>query len=143
MSTYGLERTKLNHAIGLDDSETEVDPQNPNPRGAHGGDDEEDLLDEIIRSFNERWFQAWDATPEDQRVKFVTLTKHVYAHPDYQTKVANNMDTQNSDLALRKILEEVMSDQRRKELDLYRLYVNDDSFKQAFFDTMKRMVSNV
>lgn len=143
LSTYGLERTKLNHAIGLDDSGSELDPQNPNPRGAHGGEDEEELLDEIIRSFNERWFQAWDATPEDQRVKFVTLTKHVYAHPDYQTKVANNMDAQNSDLALEKILEEVMSDQRRKELDLYRLYVNDDSFKQAFFDTMKRMVGNV
>src|SRR5690606_30923697 len=30
LSTYGLERVKLNHSIGLDDSETEVDPQNPN-----------------------------------------------------------------------------------------------------------------
>ena len=36
------------------------------------------------------------------------------------------MNTQNSDLALRKILGDVMSDQRRKELDLYRLYAKDD-----------------
>ncbi|MCK9562639.1 MAG: DEAD/DEAH box helicase family protein [Bacteroidales bacterium] len=42
LSTYALERTKLNHAIGLDDSEAELDPQNPNPRGAHGGDEEKD-----------------------------------------------------------------------------------------------------
>ncbi len=31
--TYGLERVKLNVSIGLDSSETEVDPQNPNPGG--------------------------------------------------------------------------------------------------------------
>jgi len=27
LSTYGLERVKLNHTIGLDDSETELEPQ--------------------------------------------------------------------------------------------------------------------
>src|SRR5690606_13507681 len=57
LSTYGLERTKLNYTIGLDDSKTEVDPQNPNPRGAHGNEEEKDPMDEIIRSLNERRFQ--------------------------------------------------------------------------------------
>ncbi|MEQ8714776.1 MAG: DEAD/DEAH box helicase family protein [Cyclobacteriaceae bacterium] len=140
LSTYGLERTKLNHSIGLDDFESEVDPQNPNPRGAHGGEEEKDLLDQIIQTFNERWFHGWDATPEDQRVKFVTLSKHIQAHPDYKSKVADNPDAQNSDLALRRILDEVMGQQRKKELDLYKLYAKDESFYQAFFDTMKRMV---
>jgi len=138
LSTYGLERVKLNYAIGLDDSETEVDPQNPNPRGAHGEEDK-DPLELIIQSFNERWFQGWDATPEDQRVKFISLTKSIQAHPDYKTKVAENRDQQNKDLAFRKILDEVMSKQRKNELDLYRLYAKDDAFYQAFFDTMKRM----
>ncbi|UMB60851.1 DEAD/DEAH box helicase family protein [Lutibacter sp. A80] len=138
LSTYGIERVKLNQVIGLDDSETEVDPQNPNVRGAHG-ETEEDLLETIIQSFNERWFQGWEATPEDQRVKFISLTKSIQAHPDFKTKVAENKDVQNKDLAFRKILDEVMSKQRKQELDLYRLYVKDDTFKQAFFDTMKRM----
>ena len=140
-STYGLERVKLNHTIGLDDSATELDPQNPNPRGAHGGEEEKDPLDEIIRSFNERWFHGWEATPEDQRVKFVTFSKHIQAHPDYQSKVADNRDTQNSDFAFKKILDDVMRQQRKNELDLYRLFAKDDAFNQAFFDTMKRMVS--
>jgi type I restriction enzyme R subunit len=35
-----------------------------------------------------------------------------------------------------------MSNQRKQELDLYRLYAKDDAFYQAFFDTMKRM-SNI
>lgn len=142
LSTYGLERTKLNHSIGLDDSTSELDPQNPNPRGAHGNDGEKDILDEIIKTFNERWFHGWDATPEDQRVKFVSLSKHVQAHPDFESKVANNKDVQNRDLAFKRILDEVMGQQRKKELELYKLYAKDESFYQAFFDTMKRMVDN-
>ena len=140
LSTYGLERTKLNHSIGLDDSESEVDPQNANPRGAHGDEGEKDELEEIIKTFNERWFHGWEATPEDQRVKFVTLSKQVRNHPDFAKKVAKNTNTPTRDLALRKILEDVMSQQRRQELELYKLYAKDDAFKSAFFDTMKRMV---
>ncbi len=142
LSTYGLERTKLNHTIGLDDSSTDLDPQNPNPRGAHEGDEEKDPLDEIIKSFNERWFHGWDATPEDQRVKFLTLNKHVQAHPDFKSKVAENTDDQNRDLALRRIMDEVMGQQRKRELELYKLYAKDESFYQAFFNTMKRMIDN-
>jgi type I restriction enzyme R subunit len=142
LSTYGLERTRLNHTIGLDDSDSELDPQNPNPRGAHSSEEEKDPLDEIIRAFNERWFHGWDATPEDQRIKFLSLSKHIQAHPDYQAKVAENTDTQNRDIAFKKILDEVMSRQRKKELELYKLYAKDDSFYQAFFDTMKRITDN-
>lgn len=139
LSTYGLERVKLNQSIVLDEDETELDPQNPNPRGAHGNDEEINPLDLIINSFNERWFQGWEATPEDQRIKFITLTKQIQAHPDYLTKVAENNDVANKDLAFKKILDDVMSKQRKNELDLYRLYAQDDAFYQAFFDTMKRM----
>jgi type I restriction enzyme, R subunit len=142
LSTYGLERTKLNHSIGLDDSATELDPQNPNPRGAHGSEEEKDPLDEIIKSFNERWFHGWDATPEDQRVKFISISRHIQAHPDFKTKVADNTDVQNRDLAFKKILDEVMGQQRKKELELYKLYAKDESFYQALFDTMKRMIDN-
>ena len=140
LSTYGLERTKLNYSIGLDDSATELDPQNPNPRGAHGSSEEKDPLDEIIKTFNERWFHGWDATPEDQRIKFVSISNYIQAHPDYLEKVAENKDTQNRDLAFKKILDEVMGQQRRKELELYKLYAKDESFYQALFDTMKRLV---
>ena len=141
LSTYGLERVKLNQSIGLDDSETEIDPQNPNPRGAHGSEEEKDPLDLIINSFNERWFHGWDATPDDQKVKFISLTKSIQAHPDFQSKVAENKDAQNKDLAFKKILDDVMTQQRKQELDLYRLYAKDDAFYQAFFDTMKRMAN--
>lgn len=139
LSTYGLERTRLNSRIELDASEEVQDPQNPNPRGAHGGDSEEDSLEAIIQHFNERFFQGWEATPEEQRMKFITLQKRITDHPDFKPKVADNADLQNRDLALKKIIDEVMSKQRKADMDLYKLYVQDKSFYQAFFDTMKRM----
>ncbi|MBI9063870.1 MAG: type I restriction endonuclease subunit R [Marinilabiliaceae bacterium] len=142
LSTYGLERTKLNHIIELDESETELDPPNPNPRGAHGADEEKDLLEEIIKSFNERWFHGWDATPEDQRMKFVQISNHIQAHPDFKIKFAQNPDIQNRELALKKMIDEVLAQQRRQELELYKLHAKDDAFKQAFYDTMKRMVES-
>ena len=141
LATYGLQRTRLNHSIGLDDEGTDLDPLNPNPRGAHGGDEETDPLELIISTFNERWFHGWESTPEDQRMKFVQISKHVQAHKDFQSKFADNPDVQNRELALKKILDDVLAQQRRQELDLYKLYAKDDSFNQAFFDTMKRMVT--
>lgn len=139
LSTYGLERVTLNHSIGLDDSDSELEPSSERPGGVFDDEEEKDPLDLIIRSFNERWFQGWDATPESQRVKIISLSKSIQAHPDFESKVANNTDEQNKDLALKRILDEVMSQQRRQELNLYRLYAKDESFYQSLFDTMKRM----
>ena len=86
LSSYGLQRVKLNHVIGLDESDTELDPQNPNPRGAHGGEKELNPLDEIVRTFNERWFQGWSATPEEQRVRLLNMAESIRSHPDFQNK---------------------------------------------------------
>ncbi len=141
LSTYGLERVKLNMAIGLDDSETELEPQNPNPRGAHGQGEEENPLDLIVRSFNERHFQGWDATPEEQRVKFVNLAQKMKDHPDFKDKYSENPDFQNREIAFKKIFDEVMSQQRRNELDLYRLLSQDNSFRVAMQDTIKRVLN--
>lgn len=140
LSSYGLERIKLNATIDLDEAETELDPQNPNPRSAHAGETEEDPLDLIIQSFNERWYQGWEATPDEQRLKFVSLAQKMKAHPDYNEKFKDNKDEQNRDIAFNKIFDEVMSKQRRNELDLYRLISQDDGFKIAMLDTLKRML---
>ncbi|MCB9052399.1 MAG: type I restriction endonuclease subunit R [Lewinellaceae bacterium] len=140
LSTYGLERTRLSHAIVLDESETEVAPQNPNPRGAHTAEEEQDPLDLIIQSFNERWFHGWDATPEEQRVKFVTIAKYVREHPNFQRQYVDNPDTQNRELALMKMVDDAIRKQRRTELEMYKLYSQDGAFQQALRDVVRRMV---
>ncbi|HIO90625.1 MAG TPA: type I restriction endonuclease subunit R, partial [Campylobacterales bacterium] len=141
LSTYGLERVKLNTTISLDDSETELEPQNPNPRGAFGSDEDKDPLDTIINSFNERWFQGWDATPQEQRVRFINMAQKMKEHPDYESKYADNPDTHTRDLAFVKIFDEVMNKQRRSELELYKMISQDDAFKCAMQDTVKRLLS--
>lgn len=139
LSSYGLERVKLNHSIGLDDSETEVDPQNPNPRSAHT-EDEKDPLDEIIRTFNEKWFQGWSATPEEQRVKFINIAESIKAHPDFESKYQNNPDPHNRGLAFEKMLKEIMLNRRKDELELYKLFANDPAFKASWQQSMEQLI---
>ena len=142
LSTYGLERTKVNQSIGLDSSDSELDPQNPNPRGAHGGDDEKDPLDEIIRTFNDRFYSGWEETPEEARVKYISIAKNVMAHPDFKDKVAENADKQNSDLALKRIMDEIMLKRRKANVEEYKRYAKDDAYYQGIFDLMRRMIDN-
>jgi type I restriction enzyme R subunit len=141
LSTYSLARTKLKEQIGLDSSESELDPQNPNPRGVHGEEEEKDPLDEIIRTFNERWFQGWDATPEEQKVKLINIAQHVISDANYEAQVLNNPDKQNSQLALEKIIENAINKERRRELDLYRNYAQDPEFKRAFDASIARLLA--
>lgn len=142
LSTYGLERSRLETKIGLDASETELEPQNPNVRGGHFGDGDKDPLDEIVRAFNERHFAGWEATPEEQRVKFINIAKHVMRHADYKAQVEDNPDSQNRQLALERLIQQAISVERRRELDLYKRYASDPDFKRAFDASIFRMLSS-
>jgi len=141
LSTYGLGRVKIGYSIGLDDSDSELDPQNPDPRGVGPGGPV-DPLDEIIRQFNERWFSGWEATPEEMRIKFITIAQHVMSHSNYRTHVFDNQDQQNSRIAMEKLISQAVSQQRKKELDLYRLYAQDPEFKRAFDANIMRIVTS-
>lgn len=143
LSTYGLERVKLNSVITLDENESELDPQNPNPRGAHDGEKEHDPLDEIISNFNQKWFQGWEATPAEQRVKFINLAESMRSHPDYKPKYEENADPQTRDLAFNKIFDDVMAGHRRKELELYRMLAQSDASKLAFQETLKQTLARI
>lgn len=140
LSSYGLQRTKLNHAIPLDASGSELDPQNPNPRGYRDGETQEDPLEEIIRGFNERWFHGWSTTPEEQRVKFLNIVSSVRAHPDFMEKFSDNPDPFSRDLAFEKIMKDVMLKRRKEELELYKLHAQDPSFKAALYQSIKDML---
>jgi type I restriction enzyme R subunit len=143
LSTYGLERTRLNHAIGLDDSAAEVDPQNPNPRGYREQEAQRDPLDEIIATFNQRFFDGWDATPAEQRVKFINLVRHIVRNADYQSQVVNNPDEQNRRLALEQLIKQAINQERRRELDLYRNYATDPDFERAINTILIQLITRL
>lgn len=142
LSTYGLERSRLETKIGLDASETELEPQNPNVRGGHFGNGDRDPLDDIVRAFNERNFAGWEATPEEQRVKFINIAKHVMNHLDYKAQIEDNPDSQNRQLALERLIQQAISVERRRELDLYKRYASDPDFKRAFDASVSRLLAS-
>lgn len=142
LSTYGLERSRLDVKIALADAEAALKPQNPNVRGVHAEPEEKDPLDEIVRIFNERHFAGWEATPEEQKVKFINIAKHVMSHADYKAQVEDNPDVQNRQLALERLIQQAISAERRRELDLYKRYASDPDFKQAFDASIFRMLSS-
>lgn len=141
LSSYGLQRVKLAQTISLDSSETEVEPQNPNPRGAHGTAPETNPLDEIIQAFNERWFQGWSATPEEQRIRLLNMAESIKAHPDFEEKFKNNPDPHNQSLAFEKLLKEIMLKRRKDDLEFYKLFAGDDAFKSALMHSMQQLVN--
>jgi type I restriction enzyme R subunit len=140
LSTYGLERVKLSANIALDDSETEIEPQNSNPRGAYSSEEEKDPLDIIIESFNQKWFHGWEATPEEQRVKFIDLIQKIETHSDYKSKYEQNKDSHTRRLALEKMVSEIMNRERRKELELYKLFAGDEAFRAGMLNSFERAI---
>lgn len=139
LSTYGLERTMIAQEIPLDDEDGELKPQNPNPRGMHEQPNPVPL-DEIIDAFNNRFFSDWANTPEEQRIIIRSFVEQVRSHPDYEVKVANNDDKQNSNIALTKIIDDIVNARRRQEIDRYKSYQQDDDYKRALRGLVKNIL---
>ena len=143
LNTYGLRRTALNEHIVLDAGEATIDPLKPSMVGA--GQEEDlvlDPLDKIIQEFNEHWFKGWDATPEDQKEKLISITKAVASDSEYQKLIVGNPDKQAVDAAMISIIDRIIRDKRKSDMSLYRIYQLSDDFKIGFRDLITRMLSN-
>ena len=69
------------------------------------------------------------------------MVKSIKAHPDFLEKYSANTDIQNREIAFKKIFDDVLAQQRKIELDLYKKVTVDDAFRIAMQDTLKRMLS--
>lgn len=140
LATYGVERVSLNAAIALDEKTSALAPQNPNPRGYHAAASELSPLDEIITAFNNAFAQAWDAGPDEQKIKLVNIARSVANHPSYQTQVLDNPDPQNSRLAIAQLIKQAINEERRRELSLYKNYSQDRDFQTALESSIIRIL---
>lgn len=139
LSTYGIERVRLNETLVLDKEESQLDPANSNPRGAHS-DDENDLLENIINDFNTRWFADWDATNEDKREKLLNFSARIQQHPDFEDKFLANNDEFTKKLAFKKIIDDVIIASRKTDLDFYKLLLSNYDFKDSFVSELQRLI---
>ena len=144
LNTYGLRRTVLNETIKLDAGETVIDPNKPIMVNAGGEDNEpKDPLDIILKDFNERWFKGWDATPDDQKAKLISITKAVTEDEDYQTLVVGNPDKQAVDEAMATIIDRIIRKKRKGDMSLYKEYQQNDGFKYNLRNLINRMLGDL
>lgn len=139
LSTYGLERKRLNEHIVLDATESVLPGVNANPRSAHTVDERSEL-DKIISTFNERWFGAWGSTAEEGREKFLNFTQKIQDHPDYQSKFVENKDEYTRQIAYETIVSEVIYAMRRKEIEFFKQWLNDEDFRRISIQQSQRFL---
>lgn len=63
--------------------------------------------------------------------------------PNYQSQVADNQDMQNRQIALEKLIQQAVSKERKRELDLYKRYAQDPDFKRTFDASIVRVLGNM
>lgn len=140
LNTYAIERTALGQKITLVDDGGELSPSNGSPRGVYDPESTEDVLDRIVEEFNERWFENWHATPEEQRFKIVNLVKRIQEHRDFEYKYNNIKDEQSRKLEFANMVKEIIVSDRRKEVDFYKKFVGDENFQMAFMHSLRMLV---
>ena len=143
LNTYGLRRTALNETVVLDAGETTVEPNKAIMVNAGNNEEEQkDPLDVILEEFNNRWFKGWNATPDEQKTKFVNAAKAVARDKDYQELVVGNPDQQAVEKAMATIIDKVVRQMRRSDMSLYKSYQQDEGFKDDFRSVVTRMLGD-
>lgn len=143
LNTYGLRRTALNETISLDDSETVVDPNKAAMAGAGGDEVETDFLEEIVKAFNESHFKGWDATPDDQKAKLVSIVTSIAMDDEYKTLVVGNPDPEATETALNNIIDRIIRKKRTGDMSLYKQYQQSEDFKANMRHVLTRMLNTL
>ena len=143
LNTYGLRRTALNEAITLDAGETTIDPLKPTMVNAGVVEEDKDPLDEILKEFNQRWFNGWEATPDDQKMKLISVAQAVAEDEDYKSLVVGNPDQQAVDALMVQIIDRIIRKKRKGDMSLYKEYQQNEGFKVDFRSVITRMLSDL
>lgn len=141
LNTYGLRRTALNESVVLDAGESTIDPLKPSMAGAGEKDTSKTPLDQILKDFNEKWFKGWDATPDDQKAKIISITRAVAEDEDYKNLVVGNTDKEAVDRIMPTIIDKAIRLKRKGDMSLYKEYQQNESFKYHFREMITRMLA--
>lgn len=142
LNTYGLRRTALNEHIDLAAETAVIDPTKAKMVNAGEPDDTKDTLDKILDEFNEHHFKGWEATPDDQKTKLISIAKSVAEDNDYQTLVVGNPDQNATEAIMPKILDRIIRQKLKGDMSLYREYQKIDDFKYNMRNVITRMLGN-
>lgn len=140
LNSYALAITQDEHNIKLSDETGVFEPSNQNPHGTHDDDRQKDELDNIVKAFNERWFNDWGNTPEERKVRFVAIVESIRQHKDYQDKYLVIQDPIIRSQIFSDIVKDVMRNRREQEMEIYKQFVKDLAFQKSLIGGLERVV---
>jgi type I restriction enzyme, R subunit len=130
-------RAQINAAIKirLADEDAEIDPGLVSGGGSKA-DPELDRLSNIIRAFNDQFANIeWKDTDKIQTTITVDIPKKVSADKAYQNAMKQN-DPQNARIEHDKALERVIVDMLSDNTELFRQFMDNQSFRKWLADTI-------
>ena len=74
-------------------------------------------------------------------MKLINIMERVQASAAYKVQVVDNPDEQNRRIALESLISQAVNKERKKDLDLYKIYAGDPDFKKAFEESIIRILA--
>ena len=134
MDSYRVERQAA-IKIQLPDEDAEIGPV-PAAGGGRKPEPELDRLSNILKVFNDQ-FGNIEWTDEDRVNRLITedIPRRVSADPAYQN-ARQNSDKQNARIEHDKALTRVMTDVLKDDMELFKQFMDNESFRHWMADTV-------
>ena len=141
LNTYGLKRQALNASIALAEDAAPLDPNKAAMAGAKPNEEEDELLSVIVEIFNTMHFTGWDASPEEQRDKILSIAKAVTDNDLFKNYVVGNPDPEAAADYTNRAIDKVVREKQKGDMSLYKQYLTDGDFKMQLRSALTRLVN--
>ncbi|HEY1016824.1 MAG TPA: hypothetical protein VGE07_29195, partial [Herpetosiphonaceae bacterium] len=134
MESYRVEKQAVVR-VQLPDQDAELDPL-PTAGGGHAPEPELDQLSNIIRTFNDLFGNiTWTDGDRLRQLVTVEIPARVAADPAYQN-ARKNSDKQNARIEHDKALQRVMTSLIKDHTELFKQFMDNESFRRWITDTV-------
>ena len=134
LDSYRVEKQAMQR-IMLPDEDAEIDPV-PGAGGGHRGEPELDRLSNILRTFNEHFGDIrWEDADRVRQLIIETIPERVREDTAFRN-AQRNSDRQNARIEHDKALVRVMTAVMRDDTELFKQFMDNDSFKRWMTDTV-------
>ena len=134
MDSYRVEKQAARQ-IQLPDTDAEIEPV-PTIGGGHKPEPELDRLSNILKTFNEQFGNIpWTDTDRVNKLITEEIPNRVSADSAYQNAMKNS-DKQNARIEHDKALQRVMAAVLKDDTELFKQFVDNESFRRWMTDTV-------
>ena len=134
LDSYRVEKQAMQR-IMLPDQDAEIDPV-PGDGGGRRGEPELDRLSNILRTFNEHFGDIrWEDADRVRQLIIETIPERVREDTAFRN-AQRNSDRQNARIEHDRALLRVMTAVMRDDTELFKQFMDNDSFKRWMTDTV-------